>query len=70
MGRGALPQRAHPDDPDQRGVALRWDGIIYALLAPPNNAGRHQHLRQNRSPGTTDLRPTGFSSGAWLPDPP
>jgi len=32
MGRGALAQRAHPDDADQRCVVLRWDVVSYALM--------------------------------------
>jgi hypothetical protein len=43
MGRGALAQRAHPDDPDQRCVVLRWDAVSYALMSPPNDEARHQH---------------------------
>ncbi len=43
MGRAAMGLRAHPDDTDQRCVVLRWDGVIYALLGPPNDEGRHQH---------------------------
>ena len=43
MGRGALAQRAHPDDPDQRCVVLRWDGVSYALMGPPNDEARDQH---------------------------
>jgi hypothetical protein len=42
-GRGALAQRAHPDDPDQRCVVLRWDVVHYALMSPPNDEGRHLH---------------------------
>lgn len=43
MGRSALAQRAHPDDPDQRCVVLRWDVVHYALMSPPNDEARHQH---------------------------
>lgn len=43
FGRAALAQKAHPDDPDQRCVVLRWDLVILAQLAPPNDEGRHQH---------------------------
>jgi hypothetical protein len=43
MGRGALAQRAHPDDPDQRCVVLRWDVVSYALMGPPNDEARNQH---------------------------
>jgi hypothetical protein len=43
MGRGALAQRAHPDDPDQRSVVLRWDVVSYALMGPPNDEARNQH---------------------------
>lgn len=43
MGRGALGQRAHPDDPDQRCVVLRWDVVSYALLGRPNDEARNQH---------------------------
>jgi hypothetical protein len=42
-GRGALAQRAHPDDPDQRCVVLRWDVVHYALMSPPNDEGRRLH---------------------------
>lgn len=47
MGRGALAQRAHPDDPDQRCVVLRWDVVRYALMSPPNDEARHQHRLYN-----------------------
>jgi hypothetical protein len=43
MGRAALAQRAHPADPDQRCVVLRWDVVSYALMGPPNDEARHQH---------------------------
>jgi hypothetical protein len=43
MGGGALAQRAHPDDPDQRCVVLRWDVVSYALMGPPNDEARNQH---------------------------
>lgn len=43
MGRGALGQRAHPEDPDQRCVVLRWDVVRYALMGPPNDEAMHQH---------------------------
>ena len=43
MGRGALAQRARPDDPDQRCVVLRWDVVSYALMGPPNDEARNQH---------------------------
>jgi hypothetical protein len=43
MGRGALAQRAHPDDPDQRCVVLRWDVVSYALMGPPNDEALSQH---------------------------
>jgi hypothetical protein len=43
FGRAALAQKAHPDDPDQRCVVLRWDMVILAQLAPPNDEGRHEH---------------------------
>jgi hypothetical protein len=43
MGRGALAQRAHPDDPDQRSVVLRWDVVSYAVMGPPNDEARNQH---------------------------
>jgi hypothetical protein len=43
MGRGALAQRAHPDDPDRRCVVLRWDVVRYALMGPPNDEALHQH---------------------------
>jgi hypothetical protein len=42
-GRGALAQRAHPDDSDQRCVVVRWDGVVYALVGPPNDEARSQH---------------------------
>jgi hypothetical protein len=41
MARGALAQRAHPDDPDQRCVVLRWDVVSYALMGPPNDEARN-----------------------------
>lgn len=43
MGRGALAQRAHPDDSDQRCVVLRWDVVHYALMGPPNDEALNQH---------------------------
>jgi hypothetical protein len=43
FGRGALAQRAHPDDPDQRCVVLRWDVVSYALMGPPNDEARNRH---------------------------
>lgn len=43
VGRGALAQRAHPDDPDQRCVVLRWDVVRYALMSPPNDEALDQH---------------------------
>jgi hypothetical protein len=43
MGRGALAQRAHPDDPDQRCFVLCWDVVHYALMSPPNDGARNQH---------------------------
>src|SRR5580765_96385 len=43
FGRAALAQRAHPDDPDQRCVVLRWDMVIHAQLTPPNDEGRQEH---------------------------
>lgn len=42
-GRGALAQRVHPDDPDQRCVVLRWDVVSYALMGLPNDEGRNRH---------------------------
>ena len=42
-GRGARAERAHPDDPDQRCVVLRWDVVSYALMGPPNDEARNQH---------------------------
>ena len=47
MGRGALAQRAHPDDPDQRCVVLRWDVVSYALMGPPNDEARN-HIGSTR----------------------
>jgi hypothetical protein len=43
MGRGALAMHAHPDDPDQRCVVLRWDAVSYALMGPPNDEALNQH---------------------------
>ncbi|MFZ2502753.1 MAG: hypothetical protein WAW88_08805 [Nocardioides sp.] len=43
FGRAALAQKAHPDDPDQRCVVLRWEMVILAQLTPPNDEGRHEH---------------------------
>lgn len=43
MGRGALAQRAHPDDADQRCVVLRFDVVSYALMGPPNDEARSRH---------------------------
>lgn len=43
QGRGALAQRAHPDDSDQRCVVLRWDGVIHAQMGPPNDEARSHH---------------------------
>lgn len=43
QGRGALAQRAHPDDSDQRCVVLRWDLVVYAQMGPPNDEARPHH---------------------------
>lgn len=43
FGRAALAQKAHPNDPDQRCVVLRWDMVIHAQLAPLNDEGRQAH---------------------------
>lgn len=43
MGHSALAQQAHPDDPDQRCVVLRWEIVSYALMGPPNDEARNQH---------------------------
>ena len=43
MGRGALAQRAHPDDPDERCVVLRREVVRYALIGPPDDEARNQH---------------------------
>ena len=43
IGRGALALRAHPDDPDQRCVVLRWDVVSFALMGPPNDEALNQH---------------------------
>lgn len=43
FARAALAQRAHPDDPDQRCVVLRWDMALLAQLGSPNDEGRQQH---------------------------
>lgn len=43
MGRGALAQRAHPDDADQRCVVLRWDVVWYSVMGPPNDEALDQH---------------------------
>lgn len=43
FGRGALALRAHPDDPDERTVILRFDLVIYALMTPPNDEARFHH---------------------------
>jgi hypothetical protein len=42
-GRGALAQRAHPTDPDQRCVVFRFDQLIYAQMVSINDEGRSQH---------------------------
>jgi hypothetical protein len=42
-GRAALAVRAHPDDPDQRCVVLRWDFAIVSTLGAPNDEGLHEH---------------------------
>lgn len=42
-GRGALAQRAHPHDPDQRCVVLRFDGVIFAKMASVNDEARSLH---------------------------
>lgn len=42
-GRGALAQRAHPTDPDQRCVVLRFDQLIHAQLVSINDEGLNQH---------------------------
>ena len=43
MWRAALAQRAHPDDPDQRCVVLRWDVASYTLMSPPNDEALYHH---------------------------
>lgn len=43
FARAALAQRAHPADPDQRCVVLRWDMALLAQMGPPNDEGRQQH---------------------------
>ncbi|MFW6599744.1 hypothetical protein ACQBAU_10085 [Propionibacteriaceae bacterium Y2011] len=43
MWRAALAQRAHPDDPDQRCVVLRWDVASCTLMSPPNDEARFHH---------------------------
>ena len=43
FGRAAVAQRAHPDDPDQSCVVLRWDLPIHVQMGQPNDEGRHLH---------------------------
>lgn len=42
-GRGALAQRAHPTDPDQRCAVLKFDRLIHAHLVSINDEGLNQH---------------------------
>jgi len=42
-GRCALALRAHPGDPDQRCVVLRWDGVPYAAMGAPNDEALDRH---------------------------
>lgn len=42
-GNAVLAQRAHFDDPDQRCVVLRFDGVLHAQLGSPNDEARHTH---------------------------
>lgn len=48
FGRGALGLRAHPSDSDQRTVVLRFDLVIYSLMAPPNGEALHHHPLYDR----------------------
>ena len=50
-GRAALAQRAHFDDPDQRCVVLRWDGVLFAQMGPPNDEARPNHPLYNNGLG-------------------
>ena len=43
LGRGALAQNSHPDDPDQRTVVLRFDEVFLAQMGPPNDEGISSH---------------------------
>lgn len=48
FGRGALALRAHPGDPDQRAVVLRFDLVIYSLMSPPNDEALNRHPLYDR----------------------
>lgn len=80
MGRGALAQRAHPNDPDPRCVVLRWDVVHYSLLGPPNDEARDQHRLYEAGLRDVDwlgvvhdselvaaLRPTWHSQAGFVP---
>src|SRR5215467_8335499 len=68
MGRGALAQRAHSDDPDQRCVVLRWGVVSYALMGPPNDEARNQHrLYEAGMKDVEWLRPMLSSDFVFVP---
>ncbi len=43
LGRTALALRAHPDDTDERSVALVWNGVESAALSAPNDEAVSGH---------------------------
>jgi len=63
-GRGALAQRAHPSDPDQRCVVLRFDQVIYAQLTSINDEARGQHRLYDA--GLKELLWLGIVRGSGL----
>lgn len=48
FGRGALALAAHPDDPDKRTVALRFDLVLYSSMTPPNDEAMNHHPLYDR----------------------
>jgi hypothetical protein len=43
LGRTVLALRAHPDDTDERSVALVWNGVASAALSAPNDEAISGH---------------------------
>ena len=43
MGHTLLTLRAHPDDPDRRGVVLEWSGSRFSCMSDPNDEAISGH---------------------------